>query len=84
MLLESPEPIESGLLSLRATDVKNNLFEIYGNLVYCKKSSTGRYHSGVSFIATEEEVATFVNKLIIEYNLRKKNLLSDKNSVTNA
>lgn len=78
MLLETAEPIESGLLSLMATDVKNNLIEIDGNLVYCKKSPTGRYHSGVSFIATEEEVTIFVTKLIKEYNFRKRNLLSEK------
>ena len=77
MLLESPEPIESGLLSLTATDVKNNLIEIYANLVYCKESPTGRYHSGISFIATVEEVTTFVTKLIKECNFRR-DLLSKK------
>ena len=72
MLLESPEPIESGLISLMATSVKNNLIEIDGNLVYCRKTSTGRYHSGVSFIGKEEEIAVFVAKLIKEYRLRGK------------
>lgn len=76
MLLETPEPIESGLLSLMATDVKNNLIEIEGNLVYCKKSSAGRYLSGVAFNAKEESVTKFVTKLIREYNFRKKYLLS--------
>lgn len=78
MLLETPEPIQIGLLSLMATDLKNNLIEIDGNLVYCKKTSTGRYHSGVSFIGTEEEIATFVAKLIKEYNLRKRHFPSDQ------
>ena len=78
MLLESPEPIESGLISLMATDVKNNLIEIDGNLVYSKKSSTGRYHSGVSFIGTEKETIIFIIELIKEYNLRKRNLSSDR------
>ena len=78
MLLETPEPIESGLLSLMATDVENRLIEIEGNLVYCKQSSHGRYHSGVSFLAKEEEVTRFVTKLIREYNFRKRNLISKK------
>ena len=78
MLLESPEPIESGLVSLMATDAKNNLIEIDGNLVYCKKSSTGRYHSGVSFIGTEKEIIIFIIELIKEYNFRKRNILSKK------
>ena len=72
MLLETSEPIESGLLSLKATDMENNLIEIDGNLVYCRKTSTGRYHSGVSFIGKEEEIAVFVAKLIKEYRLRGK------------
>ena len=79
MLLETPEPIESGLLSLMATDVENSLIEIDGNLVYCKKSSNGRYHSGVSFLASEDEITAFVTKLIKEYSFRKRNLLSEKN-----
>ena len=72
MLLETQEPIETGMISLMATDMKNNLIEIDGNLVYCKKTSTGRYHSGVSFIGKEEEINAFVAKLIKEYSLRKK------------
>jgi hypothetical protein len=79
MLLETTEPIEAVLLSLMATDMKNNLIEIDGNLVYCKKSSNGRYHSGVSFLASEDEITAFVTKLIKEYSFRKRNLLSEKN-----
>lgn len=78
ILLETPEPIESGLLSLMATDVENNLIEIEGNLAYCKESSSGRYLSGISFFGTDEEVETFVTKLINEYDFRKRNLLSDR------
>ena len=78
MLLETPEPIEKGLLSLMATDEKNNLIEIDGNLVYCKKTSTGRHRSGVSFLASDEEATTFVTKLIKEYNFRRRSLPSDK------
>ena len=78
MLLETPEPIESGLLSLMATDVENSLIEIDGNLVYCKKSSNGRYHSGVSFLASDDEIKAFVTKLIKEYSIRKRNLPSEK------
>ena len=78
MLLETPEPIETGLLCLMATDMKNNLIEIEGNLVYCKKTSTGRYHSGVSFIGTEKEIIIFVIELIKEYKLRKRILSFDR------
>ncbi len=76
-MLETQEPIETGMISLMATDMKNNLIEIDGNLVYCKKTSTGRYHSGVSFIGKEEEITAFVAKLIKEYSLRKNNIPSE-------
>jgi len=65
-------------LSLMATDVENILIEIEGNLVFCKKSSFGRYLSGISFIGTDEQVVTFVTKLIKEYNFRKRNLPSKR------
>ena len=72
ILLEALEPIESGLLSLTATDVENNLIEIDGNLVHYKESSSGRYLSGISFIGTDEQVATFVTELIKQHNFQKK------------
>ena len=43
MLLETPDPLESGLLSLTATDVDNNLIEIEGSAEYCKESSSGKF-----------------------------------------
>ena len=76
--METPEPILTGLISLMATDVKNNLIEIDGHLVYCKKATSERYHSGVSFLASDDEITTFVTKLIKEYNFRKSSLLSDQ------
>jgi predicted Zn finger-like uncharacterized protein len=72
ILLETIEPIESGLLSMMATDVENNLIEIEGNVVYCKESFSGRYRSGIAFIGTDDEVETFVTELINEYSFRKK------------
>lgn len=75
ILLETPHPIESGLLSLMATDPQKNLIEIKGKLIYCTESSTGMYLSGVAFIGTDEQVAEFVSKLIKEYNYRRTNLL---------
>jgi len=74
MLLETPHPVEPGLLSLMAVDADNNLIEIKGELVYCKRSAAGMYHSGVKFIGSEKEVANFVTRLIKEYNHRKNNL----------
>ena len=78
MLLETPHPVEPGRLSLMAVDAENNLIEIKGELVYCKRSATGMYHSGVKFIGSEMEVENFVIRLIKEYNHRKNSLYFDQ------
>jgi hypothetical protein len=77
ILLETPYPIESDLLSLMATDAENNKIEIKGKLIYCTKLSTGMYRSGIEFIGTDKRVEKFVSKLVREYNYRKNNLLKD-------
>ena len=74
ILLETPHPIESGLISLMAVDAENNFIEINGELIYCKKSATGMYHSGIKFVGKKEKVVNFSVKLIKEYNHRKNNL----------
>jgi predicted Zn finger-like uncharacterized protein len=74
MLLETPDPLESGLISLTATDVDNNLIEIDGSVVNCKESSSGRYQSGIAFIGTDTQVTLFVTELIKQYKSQKKEI----------
>ena len=77
MLLESPnliEAIETGFLSLMAVDKDSVLFEIKADLVYCKKSVSGKYQSGIKFRGTELQMLNFVTRLIKEYNFRKNSL----------
>ena len=74
MLLETPYPVEPGILSLMAADKDNILFEIEAELVYCKKTAPGLYQSGIKFNGTELDVLDFVTRLIKEYNHRKKTL----------
>jgi predicted Zn finger-like uncharacterized protein len=74
MLLETPYPIEAGLISLMAVDKENTLFEIKANLVYCKKTVTGMYQAGIKFIGKESEVLNFVKRLVKEYNYRKNSM----------
>ena len=74
MLLETPYPIEAGLLSLMAVDKDNILFEIKAELVYCKNAAPGMFQAGIKFIGTELQVLNFVKRLIKEYNHRKNTL----------
>lgn len=74
MLLETPFPIEAGIILMMAVDKEENLIEIKGDLIYCKKAVSGMYHSGIKFNGTNLQVANFVISLIKEYNHRKNNL----------
>ena len=75
MLLETVYPIESGCLSLMTVDMDNNLIEIKGELIYCSKSDTAMYHSGIKFIGANEQITKFVTQMIKVYNHRKNNVL---------
>ena len=83
ILLETPHPIESGLVSLMAVDLNNSIIEIKGELVYCKKTASGIYHSGIKFVGTNEQVANFAIRLIKEYHYRKNNLLEPLDPAAN-
>ena len=72
ILLETVYPIESGFLSMMTVDMENNLIEIKGELIYCCKSDTAMYHSGIKFIGTDEQIIKFVAEIIKVYNLREK------------
>ena len=77
ILLETAYPIESACFSMMTVDMDNNLIEMKGELIYCSKSDTAMYHSGIKFIGTDEQVAKFVTQIIKVYNYRKNNLLID-------
>ena len=74
ILLETTYPIESGRISMMTVDVDSNLIEIKGELIYCSKSDTEMYHSGIKFIDTDEQVTKFVTQIIKVYSHRKNNL----------
>ena len=74
MLLETPYPIKSNQLSLMAVDLEDNVFEINGRLIYSKKSSDRMYLSGIAFVGSDEQVATFLAKLVKEYNYQRNKI----------
>ena len=74
MLLETPYPIKPGLLSLMAVDLKENLFETKGRLIYSRKTSSGMYLSGIAFFGNGEHAVNFVIKLVKEHKYRKNSL----------
>ena len=74
ILLETPHPIEPGLITLMAVGLDNKFIEIKGELVYSKKTDSGMYHSGIKFVGPDNQVKKFVVGLIKEYNYRRNNM----------
>jgi predicted Zn finger-like uncharacterized protein len=74
ILLQTPDAIQSNLIILAATDRKNNLFEVKGELAYSERIFFGTFFSGIKFIESNERVQKFIVNLIKEYNSHGHNL----------
>jgi len=64
LLLETVHPIKSKSIALNTVDIDNNIIEIKGRIVYCRKVDSGVYRSAIGFVATEAEMDRFVVKLV--------------------
>ena len=74
ILLETAHLIEAEYVSLRTVDLDNNLIKLRGQLIYCRKTDSGLYQSGIRFAGSERETAKFAAKLIKLYHYRKHNM----------
>jgi hypothetical protein len=72
--LETAYRIEADRVSLMTVDLKDRLIEIEGRPVYCKKTDSGVYHTGIAFIGPEEKIKAFAMKLVKLYHHRKHNM----------
>jgi hypothetical protein len=75
ILLETAHLIEAEYVSLRTVDLDNNLIKIKGQLIYCRKTDSGLYQTGIRFAVSEKETAKFAVKLIKLYHQRKHNMI---------
>ncbi len=75
IVLETAHFIETEYVSLRTFDLDNNLIKLKGQLIYCRKTDSGRYQAGIRFAASEQETAKFAVKLIKLYHYRKHNMI---------
>lgn len=74
ILLETAHLIEAEYVSISTVDLNSNLIKLKGQLIYCRKTDSGLYQSGIRFVGSEEETAKFAVKLIKLYNYRKHNM----------
>jgi len=75
ILLETAHPIEAENVLLMTVDLDNNLIEMKGRLIYCKKTDSGMYQAGISFTGSEDETAKFAGRLIKLHHHRKHNMI---------
>ena len=66
--------IEAEYVSISTVDLDNNLIKLKGQLIYCRKTDSGLYQSGIRFAGSEQETAKFAVKLIKLYRYRKHNM----------
>lgn len=75
IMLETSNPITAECISLTTVDLDNNLIEIKGTPIYYRRTDSGMYQVGISFLGSEEETTSFAVKLVKLYHHRKHNLI---------
>ena len=69
--LETPYPVDGYLVSLAILDLDEQLVEIIGEPLYCRKVASGVYHTGIKFVGSETEIKSFAVSLVKLHNHRK-------------
>jgi hypothetical protein len=74
LLLETVHPIKSDGISLNTVDMDNNVIEMKGKIVYCRKIDSGVYQSGISFLGPEAEMDEFASKMVRLHHYTKNEI----------
>jgi hypothetical protein len=70
--IETYEAIDTEFTILMFVDLGKNLVEIKGKVIYCRKTESGKFESGISLQGSSEEKIEFVKKLVRSYHFNKK------------
>ncbi len=68
ILLETAHPIVTEYVSLKTIYLDDNLIKLKGRVIYCRKTQSGMYQSGIKFTGSEDETTMFAVKLIKLYH----------------
>ena len=72
LMIETFEELDADFAQLSIVDLENNLQEIKGRVVYCRKVQPGRFYSGISLQGTPAANVDFIKKLVKTYSYNKK------------
>ncbi len=64
LLMETPDPIQAEYILLMAVNLKEELIEIKGKVVYCQESGPNIYHTGIRFIEKNERIREIITDMI--------------------
>ena len=68
ILLETPHPIETEYVTLKTSYFDDNAINLNGRVIYCRKTQSGLYQSGIKFTGSKDETSMFAVKLIKLYH----------------
>ena len=68
LMLQTVDPIPTESISLKTIYLDNNLIKSRGKVIYCRKTQSGMYQSGIKFTGSEDETSMFAVKLIKLYH----------------
>ena len=64
LLMETNTPIGSKFIFLTSLDIKEKLIKLKGKVVYCREAKPKTFHTGVSFVETDEKIRENVAAII--------------------
>ena len=68
LLLETVSVIEAEYVLLTIIDMEDNLLELKGRVVYCKRIDNGKFRTGINFQGTEGENIQFASAIVRTYH----------------
>jgi hypothetical protein len=71
--IETFTEIQSENVRLKFLDSRKNTIEIEGKVVYCERSQSGIFKTGIRLMGKESENVNFVKKLLQMYHCIKEN-----------
>jgi len=72
VMIETFEELDADFAQLSIIDLENKLQEITGRVVYCRKTQSGSFKSGINLQGTPAENVHFIKKLVKAHAHNKK------------
>ncbi len=69
--LETRSSIDSGKILLSTNDIKEDLMDVEGKIIYSEKTGHETFHTGIEFSVDDEKARIFLIELIKVFNVQK-------------